>query len=179
MRIHTLLRVTLPAVLATVLAASTAFAQDAIGTAPPAKATIQQVAFIAGQWVGKLGENHIEQHWMTPVGPSMVAAYRNLAGGTKPGLYEILAIEEQDGTLKLRIKHFAPGPGLASREPQGEAAEHTLVKVEGQTAVFESTGPNALRITFTRKSTDALDIVLDRVRDGKPVQTVFAYSHVK
>jgi hypothetical protein len=134
------------------------------------------VAFIAGQWYGKLGENLIEQHWMTPVGPSMVAAYRNLAGGTKPGLYEILAIEEQDGTLKLRIKHFAPGPGLASREAQGEAAEHTLVKVQGEMAVFESTGPNALRITFSKPSKDALNIVLDRVRDGKPTQTVFAYT---
>jgi hypothetical protein len=176
MRIRTVLRVALPAVLATMLAVPSASAQDAIGTAPPAQATIQQVAFIAGQWYGKLGENLIEQHWMTPVGPSMVAAYRNLAGGTKPGLYEILAIEEQDGTLKLRIKHFAPGPGLASREAQGEAAEHTLVKVQGEMAVFESTGPNALRITFSKPSKDALNIVLDRVRDGKPTQTVFAYT---
>lgn len=176
MRIRSLLRVALPAVLATMLAVPSASAQDAIGTAPPAQATIQQVAFIAGQWYGKLGENLIEQHWMTPVGPSMVAAYRNLAGGTKPGLYEILAIEEQDGTLKLRIKHFAPGPGLASREAQGEAAEHTLVKVQGEMAVFESTGPNALRITFSKPSKDALNIVLDRVRDGKPTQTVFAYT---
>ncbi|WP_396624949.1 DUF6265 family protein [Luteitalea sp.] len=176
MRIRTFLRVALPAVLATMLAVPSASAQDAIGTAPPAQATIQQVAFIAGQWYGKLGENLIEQHWMTPVGPSMVAAYRNLAGGTKPGLYEILAIEEQDGTLKLRIKHFAPGPGLASREAQGEAAEHTLVKVQGEMAVFESTGPNALRITFSKPSKDALNIVLDRVRDGKPTQTVFAYT---
>jgi hypothetical protein len=176
MRIRTFLRVALPAVLATMLAVPSASAQDAIGTAPPAQATIQQVAFIAGQWYGKLGENLIEQHWMTPVGPSMVAAYRNLAGGTKPGLYEILAIEEQDGTLKLRIKHFAPGPGLASREAQGEAAENTLVKVQGEMAVFESTGPNALRITFSKPSKDALNIVLDRVRDGKPTQTVFAYT---
>lgn len=167
-----------PAVLAAVLAAP-ASAQtpttDSIGTAPPAKATIQQVAWIAGQWVGMLGDRHIEQHWMPPLGPSMVAAYRNVQG-TDPKLYEILTIEEFEGGLVLRIKHFTPGPGLASREAQNEAAEHRLVKVDGQRAVFESTGANPLRITFSKPAGDQLSIVLDRLRDGQPQRTVFAYT---
>ncbi|AMY08834.1 hypothetical protein LuPra_02040 [Luteitalea pratensis] len=178
MRFQTLLRVVLPAVLCTVVAASSSLAQDAIGTAPPAKATIQQVAFITGRWTGMLGDRHIEQHWMAPAGTSMVAAYRNLQG-TKAMLYELLVIEEQEGGLVLRIKHFEPGPGLKSREPQGEAAEHRLVKVVGEVAVFESTGPNALRITFSKPSPDELSIVLDRMRDGQPVKTVFPYTRVK
>jgi hypothetical protein len=178
MRIRTLLRVVLPAVLCAQLAASSALAQDAIGSAPVATATIQQVAFITGRWAGMLGDRHIEQHWMAPLGPSMVAAYRNLQG-EKPMLYELLAIEEQAGGLVLRIKHFAPGPGLASREAQGEAAEHRLVKVQGEVAVFESTGANATRITFSKPSNDELSIVVERTRDGQPVKTVFAYKQVK
>jgi hypothetical protein len=178
MRIRTLLRVVLPAVLCVQLAASSALAQDAIGSVPAARATIQQVAFITGRWAGMLGDRHFEQHWMAPLGPSMVAAYRNLQGG-KPMLYELLAIEEQEGGLVLRIKHFAPGPGLASREAQGEAAEHRLVKVQGEVAVFESTGANATRITFSKPSNDELSIVVERTRDGQPVKTVFAYKQVK
>ena len=178
MRISTLLRVVLPAVLCTVVAASSSLAQDAIGTASPATATIQQVAFITGRWTGMLGDRHIEQHWMAPAGTSMVAAYRNLQG-TKAMLYELLVIEEQEGGLVLRIKHFEPGPGLKSREAQGEAAEHRLVKVDGQTAVFEGTGENPARVTFTRKSPGALDIVVARIRDGKLAETVFAYTQVK
>lgn len=175
MHIRTLSRVVVPAVLCTLLAASSSFAQDsAIGTAPAAKATIQQVAFIAGQWTGTLGDRHIEQHWMTPIGTSMVAAYRNVQG-TEPKLYELLVIEQEAGGLVLRIKHFAPGQGLAGRQPQGESVNHRLVKVEGQTAVFEGTGENPARVTFTRKSADALDIVVSRLRDGKIVDTVFAY----
>ena len=50
----------------------------------------------------------------------------------------------------LRIKHFAPGPGLAGRQPQGEAVDHRLVKVDGQTAVFEGTGENPTRVTFSK-----------------------------
>jgi hypothetical protein len=178
MHIRPLSRVLLPAVLCTLLGSSSSFAQDAIGTAPPAKATITQVAWITGLWTGMLGDRHIEQHWMAPVGPSMVAAYRNLQG-TKPMLYELLAIEEQDGGLVLRIKHFSPGPGLASREAQGEAAEHRLVKVQGEMAVFESTGTNAVRITFSKASPDALSIVVERMRDGQPSKTLFPYTRLK
>lgn len=178
MRIRTFLRVVLPAVLCTVVAASSALAQDAIGTAPPAKATIQQVAFITGRWSGTLGDRNIEQHWMAPAGTSMVAAFRNLQGST-PMLYELLVIEEQEGGLVLRIKYFAPGPGLVGRQPQNEAAEHRLVKVEGEKAVFEGIGANPIRITFSKPSADQLSIVIDRIRDGKPTQTLFPYTRVK
>lgn len=179
MNIRTLSHTVLPAVLCTVLAASSSFAQEsAIGTAPAAKATIQQVAFIAGQWSGTLGDRNIEQHWMTPLGTSMVAAYRNVQG-TEPKLYELLVIEQEGEGLVLRIKHFNPGPGLAGRQPQGESVNHRLVKVEGQTAVFEGTGENPARVTFARNGPDALDIVVARARDGKITETVFAYKQVK
>lgn len=176
MTFRSLSRVSLPAVLCALLAASSSHAQDAaIGTAPAAPATIQQVAFIAGQWTGTLGDRHIEQHWMAPVGTSMVAAYRNVQG-TDPKLYELLVIEQEGNSLVLRIKHFVPGPGLAGRQPQGESINHRLVKVSGQTAVFEGTGENPNRVTFTRKGPDALDIIVARVRDGKIAETVFPYK---
>ncbi len=178
MHIRTLSPVLLPAVLCTLLVASPSFAQDRIGTAPAATATIQQVAFIAGQWTGTLGDRHIEQHWMAPVGTSMVAAYRNVQGA-EPKLYELLVIEQEGDGLVLRIKHFAPGPGLAGRQPQGESVNHRLVKVEGKTAVFEGTGENPARVTFTRKADNALDIVVARMRDGKIAETVFAYTQVR
>lgn len=150
----------------------------AIGSAPPASATIQHVAFIAGQWTGTLGDRHIEQHWMAPQGTSMIAAYRNLQG-TEPKLYELLAIEQDGSGLVLRIKHFAPGAGLAGRQPQGESIDHRLVKVEAQTAIFEGTGANPNRVIFTRKGADALDITVERMRDGQLQRTVFAYTRVR
>jgi hypothetical protein len=174
---RTLFRALSPAVLVFALGTA-ASAQSPIGAAPAATATIQQVAFIAGQWTGTLGDRTIEQHWMTPLGTSMVAMYRNVQG-KEPKLYELLAIEQEGTGLALRIKHFAPGPGLAGRQPQGEAINHKLVKVEGQTAVFEGTGENPNRVIFTRKGPDALDIVVERLRDGQLQSTVFAYTRVK
>jgi hypothetical protein len=178
MHIRSLSRLVLPAVLCTLLATSS-FAQTPIGSAAPAKATIQQVAFIAGAWSGTLGDRTIEQHWMQPLGTSMVAMYRNVQG-TEPKLYELLAIEQDGDGLVLRIKHFAPGVGLVGRQEKGDSINHRLVKVEGQTAVFEGTGENPNRVTFTRKSADALDIIVERVgRDGQPTKTVFPYTRVK
>lgn len=178
MHIRSLSRFVLPAVLCSVLAVPT-LAQTPIGSAPAATATIQQVAFIAGAWTGTLGDRTIEQHWMQPLGTSMVAMYRNVQG-SEPRLYELLAIEQEGSGLVLRIKHFAPGPGLAGRQEKGESINHRLVKVEGQTAVFEGTGENPNRVIFTRKGPDALDITVERVgRDGKPTSTVFPYTRVK
>ncbi len=178
MYIRSLPRVVLPAVLCSLLAASS-FAQSPIGSAPPAKATIQQVSFIAGPWVGTMGDRTVEQHWMQPLGTSMIAMYRNVQGA-EPKLYELLAIEQDGDGLVLRIKHFAPGAGLVGRQEKGDSIDHRLVKVEGQTAVFEGIGANPNRVTFTRKSADALDIIVERVgRDGKPTSTVFPYTRVK
>ena len=174
---RTLVRLISPAVLVFALGTA-ASAQAPSGAAPAATATIQQVAFIAGQWTGTLGDRTIEQHWMTPLGTSMVAMYRNVQG-KEPKLYELLAIEQEGSGLVLRIKHFVPGAGLAGRQPQGESINHKLVKVEGQTAVFEGTGDSPNRVIFTRKSADALDIIVERTRDGKVQSTVFAYTRIK
>ena len=89
---------------------------------------------------------------MTPAGTSMVAMYRSLQND-RATLYELLAIEEDGGSLMLRIKHFGPGQGLPGREAKEEAIEHALVRVEGKTAVFEGTGadnPSLARATAKR-----------------------------
>jgi hypothetical protein len=144
----------------------------------PATATIDQVAWIAGAWSGKLNDRIIEQHWMTPLGGSMVAMYRSIRDN-KPTLYELLAIETEGSGLALRIKHFAPGVGLVSQEAKEESANHTLVRVEDRKAVFEAataTGP--VRVTFTSPDPATLTIVVERQRDGKPVSTDFNYKRV-
>ncbi len=160
------------------IAAPLARAQDAIGSAPPAKATIDQLAFISGPWTGTLGDRTIEQHWMAPLGTSMLAMYRNVQDG-QPRLYELLAIEQDGEGLALRIKHFAPGDGLVGRQEKDAAITHRLVRVEGQTAVFEGTGENPNRVIFTRTSPDALTIRVERLRDGVLTGTDFKYTRLR
>jgi hypothetical protein len=151
----------------------------AIGSAPRAKATLDQTAFIAGRWGGMLGDRKIEQHWMAPAATSMVGMYRSIQK-ERATLYELLAIEQDGESLVLRIKHFAPGPGLAGREGKDESIDHALVRVDGRTAVFEGIGAeNPARVTFTSPDADTLTITVERMRDGKLVPTDFKYSRIK
>jgi hypothetical protein len=164
--------------LLVVLAATSVHAQPAIGTAPAAKATVSQLAFISGPWTGTLGDRTIEQHWSAPLGDSMVAMYRNVQDG-KVRLYELLVMEQEGEGVALRIKHFAPGAGLVGRQEKDASINHRLVKVEGQTAVFEGTGANPNRVIFTRTSPDALTIRVERVRDGALAGTDFNYTKIR
>jgi hypothetical protein len=151
----------------------------AIGSAPRAKATLAQVGWIAGPWGGMLGDRRIEQHWMAPSASSMVAMYRSIQND-RATLYELLAIEQDGESLMLRIKHFAPGPGLVGREAKDESIDHALVRVDGRTAVFEGTATeNPARVTFTSPDPDTLTITVERMRDGKLVPTDFRYSRIK
>src|SRR5688572_21205463 len=109
---------------------ATAAVAEAQGTGSPvpAKASVDQVAWISGAWSGTLGDRTIEQHWMTPLGTSMVGMYRSIRDN-KVTLYELLAIEQDGEGLALRIKHFAPGAGLVSQEAKDESANHALVSI--------------------------------------------------
>jgi hypothetical protein len=163
----------------TVRASEQAAAAPAIGSAPRAKATLDQVAWIAGPWRGMLGDRQIEQHWMAPAANSMVAMYRSIQK-ERATLYELLAIEQDGESLMLRIKHFNPGAGLAGREAKDESIDHALVRVDGRTAVFEGTAAdNPPRVTFKSPNPDTLTITVERMRDGKLVATDFNYSRIK
>ncbi len=151
----------------------------ATGAAAPARATVDQLAWVTGAWTGRLGERTIEQHWSAPLAGSIIAMYRSIQGN-RATLYELLAIEQEGEGVVLRIKHFAPGAGLVSQEAKDQSMDHTLVRLEGRTAVFEGgAGPSPTRITFTNPDPDTLNITVLRQRDGKPVSTEFKYARIK
>lgn len=177
-------RVAVTAVMSAMLLAGSAAvaraqAPAAGAAAAPAKATLQQMAWITGAWSGTLDDRQIEQHWMAPAANSIVGMYRSIQK-QQATLYELLAIEQEGDGLVLRIKHFAPGAGLVGREAKEESLNYPLVRIEGQKAVFESGPAGSLtRLTFTSPAPDAVTIVVERTRDGKLTATDFKYARVK
>jgi hypothetical protein len=144
----------------------------------PAKATVDQLAWVAGAWTGTVGDRTVEQHWSAPVAGSIVAMYRSIRAG-RPLLYELLAMENEREGVVLRIKHFAPGAGLVSQEAKDQSMDHALVEVGERRAVFQGgTTESPVRITFTQPDPSALTIVVERIRDGKPVSTEFKYRRI-
>lgn len=171
-------RVALAAVCGVWLSGGTALAHVSGLSAPAIKATIDQLGWIAGAWTGTLGDRTIEQHWSAPRGGSMIAMYRSIQGD-RATLYELLAIEQEGQGLVLRIKHFAPGPGLVGQEAKDESMNHSLVSLDGRTAVFEAAavgGP--VRVSFRSPDSGTLNITVARQRDGVPVTTEFKYTRM-
>jgi hypothetical protein len=180
-RVVNIHRIFCAALLALVAGTSMATAAQApqMGAGAPAKATVDQLAWVTGAWTGRLGDRTIEQHWSAPVAGSIIAMYRSIQND-RATLYELLAIEQEGNGVVLRIKHFAPGPGLVGQEGKDESMNNTLVALEGHTAVFEGGTPaSPTRITFTSPDPAVLNIVVERQRDGRPVATEFKYTRIK
>ncbi len=153
-------------------------AQAPAAPAPAAKATVDQLSWVAGAWTGTLGERTIEQHWSAPLAGSIIAMYRSIQAN-KPTLYELLAIEPEGDGVVLRIKHFAPGPGLVGQEAKDESQNNQLVKIEDRVAVFEGgTAASPTRITFRSPDPSTLNITVERQRNGAPVATEFKYTRI-
>ena len=72
---------------------------------PPA--SIEDAAWLAGRWVGAGFGGTVEENWSPPAGDRMVGHF-SLAVGGRPTLYEFALLEEHEGGLRMRVKHFDP-----------------------------------------------------------------------
>jgi hypothetical protein len=95
----------------------------------PAKATIGDLAWLAGAWVGSrgmTGVTSIEERWSPPLGGTMLAVSRTVSRG-RTTAFEYLRIVERDGGLV-----YIAQPG--GRTP----TEFVLTAVSATRAVFEN-----------------------------------------
>lgn len=133
---------------------------------PSPETTIGAFSFLAGRWVGEGLGGEVDELWSGPAAGTMVGAFRLIRDGAVV-LYEVYALEEHDGTVALRIKHFDPGPGLRGWEERDREMLFRLVRIEPDRAFFSG-------LTFHRASPDTLVIHLAmRVRDGAVREEVF------
>jgi hypothetical protein len=127
----------------------------AVGTQPARKsvpATIDQVAWMAGTWVGGDGGVTVEERWTPPAGGAMLAVSRTVKGPRMVG-FEFLRIVERDGGLV-----YVAQPG--GKPP----TDFTLTTMSDTSATFENPDhdfPKTIR--YTKRSDGSLEA---RVGDG-------------
>ncbi len=92
---------------AAVLAAAWAFASPGQAEAPAQSVSIEQASWLAGRWVGEGLGGEVEENWSPPRGGQMVGHFALLKGG-KPVFYEIMLLDQHEGGLRMRVKHFNP-----------------------------------------------------------------------
>ena len=128
------------------------------------KATIADAAWLAGSWRGAGLGGISDETWSRPEGGVIVGTYRLLKDG-KPVFYEMMWLQEVEGTLILRLKHF--NPDLTGWEEKDKTVDFKFIKKDGKRLYFSG-------LTYEQASKDELHIYLAlRQRDGTLKEEVF------
>lgn len=80
-------------------------------------ATIGDLAWMTGNWAGMLGPNQLEENWIMGEGGSIAAMVR-MTGNDATSMFEMITIEEVDGSLVLNIQQWDPGFAPRTDGPQ-------------------------------------------------------------
>jgi len=80
-------------------------------------ASIDQLDWMTGNWAGQLGPNQLEENWIATEGGSIAAMVR-MTGGGSTSMFEMITIEESEGTLVLNVQQFDPGFVPRTESPQ-------------------------------------------------------------
>lgn len=81
------------------------------------QASIDQLDWMTGNWAGMLGPNQLEENWIATEGGSIAAMVR-MTGQDETSMFEMITIEENDGTLVLHIQQWDPGFEPRTEQPQ-------------------------------------------------------------
>ena len=131
---------------------------------PVGKATIADMAWLAGAWTGEGLGGISEEMWSKPAAGAMVGTYRLIKEG-KPVFYEMCWIVEQEGTIALRLKHF--NADLTGWEEKDKTVDFRFIKKDGKRIYFSG-------LTFERVGDSELNIYLAlKYKDGSVKESVF------
>ena len=97
---------------------------DDPANAPPA--TLDDVSWLVGDWVGTAFGSQIEEVWNPPSAGSMVGLFKVFQ--EEVGFYEIMLLVEEDDSLSLKVKHF--NADFSAWEEKTEHVTFRLVAIE-------------------------------------------------
>ncbi len=130
----------------------------------PCHATVADLDFLVGRWVGEALGGVAEEVWNPALGGELLGTFR-LVQAEKTIFSELMVLSVEGERVVLRLKHFSH-PGLVAWEDKEESVAFPLIAVEGQTAWFGG-------LTIQRAG-DRLDFALAmRRQDGTSVEERF------
>ncbi|MDA1266856.1 MAG: DUF6265 family protein [Planctomycetota bacterium] len=128
----------------------------------PAKATIADLAWLAGAWVGTRGSSSLEERWSPPGGGAMLGVSRTIRGD-KMVAFEYLRVVERDGGLV-----YVAQPGGSS------PTEFVLTELGTQRAVFENPRHDSpQRIVYELSAEGALSATIGFIHGGRGTRFEF------
>lgn len=138
---------------------------DAGSDSPPA--TLEDAAWLVGDWFGEALGGRFEESWNPPSGGTMLGMFKLVSEG-KTVFSEHMSIIESQGSLVLRLKHF--DGNLVGWEEKDKFVEFPLVKVSATELYFSG-------LTFRGSPGGKLDIfVASKSDNGKVDELLFSAS---
>lgn len=133
--------------LALALVAGTAFAAG-----PAAK--VADLAWMTGTWSTGMGGNTLEENWITPTNGGIAAMVR-MSGAKGVSMWEVITIEEKDGSLALSIQQF--GSGFEPRSPAAQKME--LAEISDKHVKFKAITEGSMEsLAYTRGADNSFNI---------------------
>ena len=119
------------------------------GGQSPANGSIAQVAWIAGNWIGRDGPSALEERWTDPSAGAMLAASRTVRGDRMVA-FEYLRIVERDGGL------------VYVAQPSGRPpTDFTATRIDADSVTFENPAhdyPQMIR--YAKRADGGLDATI-------------------
>lgn len=128
-------------------------------------ANLDAVKWLSGHWKGHAFGGIIEEVWSSPVGGSMMGAFK-LVVDNKVQFYEIETISEENETLIFRLKHFSHD--LKGWEEKDETKDFALVKVTKNKVFFNG-------LTLEKVSDNEINIYVAIEEKGLKKEEKFTY----
>jgi hypothetical protein len=109
-------------------------------------ATLDDVAWLVGNWSGEAFGNTFEEGWNPPSAGSMIGFFK-LMDGEEVVFYELLLLVEEEGSLSLKVKHFSAD--FTAWEDKTDYVDFRFVKSEENAVHFSG-------ISFYRVDDDTM-----------------------
>ena len=114
------------------------------------EAKVSDLAWMTGHWEGAAGAGTLEENWAEPKGGSIASLVR-MTTADSTSMVELIVIEEEEGTLMLRLQQW--NPGFEPRTPGPQTMK--LVESSERKVVFEALGEGGLaRLGYSRPADD-------------------------
>ena len=98
-------------------------------------ASIEDVSWLVGNWKGEGFGGIVEESWSPVLGGTMMGMFR-LVNDDKVNFYELMVLEESEGSLVLRVKHFSSE--FEAWEEKEESLSFRLVRLGDKQAFFSN-----------------------------------------
>jgi uncharacterized protein DUF6265 len=147
-----------------VLVALGTFAVAPLHAADGPAAKVADLAWMSGHWSGSMGPNGtLEENWIQPNAKSIASLVRG-TNGEATNMIEMIVIEEENGTLMLRVQQW--NPGYTPRTPSPQVMK--LVESAPNKVKFESTGEGGLKtLGYSRPAPDKFVISIETAQGQK------------